>query len=73
MREGGVLIAIVEPSNYYTIDTHNEKHNMNIKIIKSELHTTAKQDLETDQDMLVEDRSLAETLEEYEQKTTEET
>lgn len=41
---------------------------MNIKIITSELHTSASETVQAELDLEKQDRSLAETLEEYAQK-----
>ena len=40
---------------------------MDIRIIKSELHTTASQDLNIEQDLMKQDENLQETLKAYEE------
>lgn len=42
---------------------------MDIRIVKSELHTTASQDLEIEKDLEKNDASLAELLETHEKNT----
>jgi len=45
---------------------------MDIRIIKSELHATASKDLNVEEDLLIPDQNLQETLKAYETKTEEE-
>lgn len=44
---------------------------MDIRIIKSELHTTASQDLNIEQDLMKQDENLQETLKAYEERENE--
>lgn len=48
----------------------NKEPIMDIRIIKSEIHSTASKDLNVEQDLLQQDQNLQETLKAYE-KTTE--
>ena len=42
---------------------------MDIRIIKSELHTTASKELNIEEDLLMQDQNLQETLKAYDKKS----
>jgi hypothetical protein len=62
-------IVCAETRTYYIIETRNKGETMDIRIVKSELHTTASQDLEIEKDLEKNDASLAELLETHEKNT----
>lgn len=44
------------------------EQNMDIRIIKSEVHTTASKELNIQEDLLMQDQNLQETLKAYDKK-----